>query len=135
MAKQEKTFAKTNRRSGDCSSQKGRWPGHMSISLIFTSSSGYNKLVFPFFRVNPCTHVVLWAKWFAQWLYCWPSSYLEQCIVPQNFELLPFLYFSFVRVLKFITHRKYAFFCIYYVRLSLDNHNLIHWIQFDHVLL
>ena len=30
---------------------------------------------------------------------------------------------------------KYAFFCIYKVRLSPDNINLMHWIIFDHVLL
>jgi len=41
----------------------------------------------------------------------------SKCILLQNFILLPFLYFSFVRVIKFITNRKYAYFCIYYVRL------------------
>jgi len=45
-------------------------------------------------------------------------------------NLLPFMYLSCVRVIKFITIRKYAFFCMYKVRLS-----LIHWIKIDLVLL
>ena len=58
-----------------------------------------------------------------------------KCIVPKNIELLLFLYNSFVRVIRLIINRKYGVFCIYYVRLSHDNHNLIHWIKNDHVLL
>jgi len=34
------------------------------------------------------------------------------CTVPQNFNLLPFLYVSFVRVIRFMTNRKYAFILI-----------------------
>jgi len=34
----------------------------------------------------------------------------------------PFLFVSFVRVIRLITNRQYAF-CVYYVRLSTDNHN------------
>ena len=30
-----------------------------------------------------------------------------------NFNLLPFLFISFVRVIRFITNRNYAFFCIF----------------------
>jgi len=40
-----------------------------------------------------------------------------KCIVPQNFNLLPSLYHSFVRVIRFITNKKYVFFCSYWVRL------------------
>jgi len=40
-----------------------------------------------------------------------------------KFNLLSFLYFSFVRVIKLIRNRKYALFCIYEVKLSPDNHN------------
>ena len=58
-----------------------------------------------------------------------------KCIVPQNIELLLFLYNSFVRVIRLIINRKYGVFCIYYVRSSYDNHNMIHWIKSDHVLL
>jgi len=33
----------------------------------------------------------------------------DKCTVPQNFNLLPFLYTSFVHVIRFITKRKYTF--------------------------
>ena len=36
-----------------------------------------------------------------------------------------------VGVIKFITNGKYAFFCIYQVRVSPDNITLIHWITMD----
>jgi len=36
-----------------------------------------------------------------------------ECIVPQMFKLLPFLLYCFVRAIRFITNKKYAFFCIY----------------------
>ena len=47
----------------------------------------------------------------------------RKCVVPQNFSLLPFLYFSFVGGIRFKANRKYTFFCVYYVRLSSANHN------------
>ena len=56
------------------------------------------------------------------------------CIVQQNFNLIPFLKFFFVRVIRFITNRKYAFFFIYLVKLWPDNINLIFWIKIDHIL-
>jgi len=58
----------------------------------------------------------------------------EKCIAPLNVNL-PLSQFSFVHVIRFKTNRKYAFFCIYHVRLSPDNIALIHWIKIDHVLL
>ena len=59
----------------------------------------------------------------------------SQCIVPQTFNLLPFLYYSFVRVVRFFTNMQNAVFCINLVRWSPDKniHNLIHWIKIDYV--
>ena len=52
-----------------------------------------------------------------------------------NFNILPFRYISFVRVIMFITNRKYAFFCIFY---RSDCHlaiiTPIHWVLTDLVL-
>ena len=45
-------------------------------------------------------------------------TFLRGCNAQFRKTLLIFLYFSFE---KLITNRKYAFFCIYYVRLSPDN--------------
>ena len=36
-----------------------------------------------------------------------------QCTVPQNLNILPFLYLLFGRLIRFIANRKYAFFCVY----------------------
>jgi len=36
--------------------------------------------------------------------------FVGECTVPQNYSLLLFLYFSFVRVIRLITIRKYASF-------------------------
>ena len=47
---------------------------------------------------------------------------IAQWTVPQNRYILPFLYFPYVHTIKFITNRKYAFFCINFVRLSTNNH-------------
>ena len=41
------------------------------------------------------------------------------CTVPQNFNLLPFLYFPFVRGTMFFTTGKYAFSCIFKIKLNL----------------
>ena len=41
------------------------------------------------------------------------QHWLLQCLVLQNFNLLPFLYISFIWVKRLITNRKYAFFCMY----------------------
>ena len=45
------------------------------------------------------------------------------CAVPKNFNIVLFLYFSFVRVIRRITNKKYTFLYIYYDRFSPDNHN------------
>jgi len=61
-----------------------------------------------------------------------------ECLVPPNLNLFPFLSFSFVFVLRFVTNRLYAFFCIFKVRSLPDNIFLIiliHWIKTEHVLL
>jgi len=58
-----------------------------------------------------------------------------QWTVPQIFKLLPMRHIFFDLVIRFITNRKYAFFCIFYVRLSADNIILIYWIKIVHVLL
>ena len=53
-------------------------------------------------------------------LYCqvtiWPSKY------ERHQRLLPYLYFSFVRVMRFVINRKYAFFCMYLVGMWHDHH-------------
>ena len=54
-----------------------------------------------------------------------------QWIVPQIFKLLPKRHIFFDLVIRFMTNRKYAFFCIFYVRLSADNIILIYWIKID----
>jgi len=51
------------------------------------------------------------------------QKYICKCIVPQNVNVLPCWYILFVLVIRFITKRKYASFCIYLVRLSADNDN------------
>ena len=56
-------------------------------------------------------------------------------MVPQIFNLRQNLLISIVREIKFITNRKYAFYCICYVRLSPENISLILWIKIDHALL
>jgi len=56
-------------------------------------------------------------------------------IVPQSFKLLPIRHIFFDLVIRLITNRKYAFFCIFKVRLSADNINRIYWIKVDHVQL
>ena len=48
------------------------------------------------------------------------------------FKLLPKRHIFFDLVIRFITNRKYAFFCIFQVRLSADNIILIYWIKIDH---
>ena len=58
-----------------------------------------------------------------------------KCLVTKVFNNLPFLKNSFVSGIWLITNRKFAFFCIYYIRLSPANITLIHWIKIDHVLL
>jgi len=47
----------------------------------------------------------------------------HECTVLQKFNLLLFLYFSFVHVIRLITNKKNAFFCVYKVSLSPNNHN------------
>jgi len=59
----------------------------------------------------------------------------KQWIVPQIFKLLPNRHIFFDLVIRFITNRKYAFFCVFYVRKSADNIILIYWIKIDHVQL
>ena len=63
----------------------------------------------------------------------WPLTtvIIGYCIVPQMFNLLPLLLYSIVSVIWFITNMKYAFVCIYLVRLSPDNINIhvIHWFK------
>ena len=54
-----------------------------------------------------------------------------QWIVPQIFKLLPKRHIFFDLVIRFITNRKYTFFCIFYVGLSADNIILIYWIKID----
>ena len=56
-------------------------------------------------------------------------------IVPHILKLLPKRHIFFDLVIRFITNRKYAFFCIFYVRLSADNIILTFWIKIDHVQL
>ena len=51
------------------------------------------------------------------------------------FKLLLLLQYSSVLILRFITHKRYAFFCIYYVGFSLVSIIIIQWIKIDHVLL
>jgi len=58
-----------------------------------------------------------------------------QLTVPQIFKLLPKRHIFFDIVIEFITNWKYAFFCIFYVRLSDDNIILIYWIRIYHVQL
>jgi len=58
-----------------------------------------------------------------------------QWIVPQIFKLLSKRYIFFDLVIRLITNRKYAFFCIFYVSLSADNIFLIYWIKIYHVQL
>jgi len=55
-------------------------------------------------------------------------------MVPQMFNLLPHLLKSIAHMIRLITNRKIAFYCIYLVRLSPDNISLINWIQIDHDL-
>ena len=58
----------------------------------------------------------------------------SQCTVPQNLNLFPF---SSVRVIRFTTNRKYAFFIYSFTRLDchLPIITLIQWIEIDHLLL
>jgi len=49
------------------------------------------------------------------------------------FQAPPHIFFD--NVIRFIKNRKYAFFCIFLVRLSADNIILIYWIKIDHVQL
>ena len=56
-------------------------------------------------------------------------------IVPQFFKLLPKPHIFFDLVIRFITNRKYAFFCISWVKLSADNTILIYWIKINYVQL
>ena len=63
-----------------------------------------------------------------------------ECIVPQNFNLLPFLYYSFIRVIMFITLKQEVHFLLYLLGhilliLSPDNITLIHWIKIGHVII
>jgi len=51
----------------------------------------------------------------------------------KNFNILPFLYFSLVRVLRFITNMKYAL-CIFMLACHMTIITLIHWIKIDNVL-
>jgi len=37
---------------------------------------------------------------------------IGQCMVPQNFNLRPHLLKSIVHVIRYITNRKYAFYCV-----------------------
>ena len=60
---------------------------------------------------------------------------VPQWIVSQFIKLLPKRHIVFDLVIRFITNRKYAFFCIFQVRLSADNIILIYWIKIDHVQL
>ena len=60
---------------------------------------------------------------------------LYQCTVPQNINLLLIPYYSFVRVIMFITNRKYNFFCITKSDYYLTIITLIHWFKIVHVLL
>jgi len=50
-------------------------------------------------------------------------------------NLLPFLYISFVRVIRSITNRMCAFFWFTWADCPLTIITLIHWIKIDHVLL
>jgi len=63
------------------------------------------------------------------------SFFYTQCIVPTIYNILSLLLYPLVGVIRFVTNSKYAFVCIYKVRLSPDNKNLIHWTKFDHVML
>jgi len=64
-----------------------------------------------------------------------PASVSREWIVPQMFKLLLMRHICFDLVIRFITNRKYAFFCFFYVRMSAENIILIHWIKIDHVQL
>jgi len=58
-----------------------------------------------------------------------------RCTVPQNFNLLPLLYFYVVRVIRFITNRTFSFECTCTrSECHLTIITLIHWIKIDHVL-
>ena len=58
-----------------------------------------------------------------------------KCIVPQILKLLPMRLIFFDLVIRLITNKKYAFFCILYVRVLPENIILIYWIKNDYVLL
>ena len=61
-----------------------------------------------------------------------------ECIkysIPQKFNLFPFLYILFVRVIRFITNRKYMY--VSFVFSSSDCRQIIitviHWIRMDNI--
>jgi len=56
------------------------------------------------------------------------------CLVPQNFNPLPFLYFSFVREIRFITKTKYVSFVFTMPNCHLTIITPMQWIKVDHVL-
>jgi len=62
---------------------------------------------------------------------------LPQCIGPQISLLLPLSLYPIVRLIRFITHKKYAF--LYFNLLDQivkpDKITLTSWIQIDHILL
>ena len=65
----------------------------------------------------------------------YPFPYKTYAQFHQNFNLLLFMFFTFVCLIKLVTNKKYALFWIYEVRLSTVNHNLKLLDKMDRVLL
>ena len=51
------------------------------------------------------------------------TSLVKQCIVPQNFNNLPFLYLFFLCIQVYYKQEVCFLFCIHLVRLSPENYN------------
>ena len=78
--------------------------------FVFTPVKQIALFIQVFFR-TPDVFVFVTVRYYRQ-PYPKGDALYYKCIVPQNRNLLPFLYFPFVRVIRLLTN-WYAFFCIY----------------------
>jgi len=107
------------------------WPIHIYCSEQFNILNYFGKV-----QLEVTTEQSLYVQPHLNF-YMYNDSYKTiitstQWIVPQIFKLPP-KHIFFDLLIRFITNRKYAFFCIFKVRLSPDNIILLYWITIDHV--
>ena len=69
------------------------------------------------YSVPPLRHPVAWYEWelYSFYGYLYSLTRVGKSTVPQNFNLLPFFYISFIRVIRVIPNRKFSCFCINYM--------------------